>query len=120
MAAGEIQVSNNGKYIYASNRDNSDPNLNRSSIAVFKVLSNGELELIQHVSSLGQHPRHFDIVPVKSGLQFLLIANKDSNNIVRYDIDEESGLINETSSVIFYSPALLSPAYILALDERVG
>jgi 6-phosphogluconolactonase len=116
MAAGEIAISANGLFIYVSNRDNSsDPmHLQRSSIAVFRIedAAAGELRLLQIVSSGGRHPRHFVLLEDDSEL---LIANKDSANVVSYRVDPLTGLIDEASAVTSSSPHLQEPTYLLVL-----
>lgn len=111
MAAGELQLSLDGKFLYVSNRDNSDPNQNRSSIAVFSLsVDNQELIHIQNVDSHGMHPRHFTLDFTGT---VLLVANLKSNNIVSFSVDIVTGLIDENSAKIFQHPDLVGPAQIL-------
>jgi 6-phosphogluconolactonase (cycloisomerase 2 family)/FAD/FMN-containing dehydrogenase len=96
MAGGEAVVSADGRFLYVSNRDTSAPNLERSSIAVFGIDdATGELSPLQHVNSGGVHPRHFCLVD-----NFIVIANKDSDNIVSYVIDMKSGMIDAKASKV--------------------
>lgn len=116
MAAGEIEISTCGQFVYASNRDNS--NLSRSSISVFKIIDivddigTYDLQLIQMIHSQGDHPRHFTFIDVESEL-LLLVANKDSPNVVIFEVDRETGLINEDSAVINTSQHMSQPTFIL-------
>ena len=71
--------------IYVSNRGH-------DSIAVFRTRPT--LELLQHRSTEGRHPRHFLLTP--DG-RYLLVANRDSNNIVSLAVDE-GGRLGETLS----------------------
>lgn len=100
MGAAELGLSRDGQFVYASNRDLSDPNKQRSSIAVFKLFSSAEkpcvLANVQHVSSLGIHPRHFDLTYGSTAEeQLLLVANRDSNNIVSFRVSNENGRISD-------------------------
>ena len=81
-AAAEIVLHPNGRFLYASNRGNSN------TIAIFKVGPEGLLTPAGHVSSSGTLPRFFSIDP--SG-QFLLAANQGSGTLVTFAIDPASG-----------------------------
>ncbi len=77
------------KFLYASNRGH-------DSIAVFSVeTTTGFLSLIQHIGVQGQTPRNFNISP--DG-KFLIVANQDSNNLVLFTIDEQTGRLTATGS----------------------
>jgi 6-phosphogluconolactonase len=118
MAAGELQLSSNGKFLYVSNRDNSDPNQNRSSIAVFSLSAdNQELIHIQNVDSHGMHPRHFTLDFTGT---VLLVANQKSNNIVSFSVNVVTGLIDESSAKVFQHPDLLGPAQILLVPFLIN
>jgi 6-phosphogluconolactonase len=83
-AAAEIVLHPNGRFLYASNRGNSN------TIAIFKVGPEGRLTPAGHVSSNGTLPRFFSIDP--SG-QFLLAANQGSGTLVTFAIDPASGAL---------------------------
>ena len=51
-------ISKDGKYLYASNRGH-------DSIAVYTILADGSLELLEIVPTHGQTPRDFDLTPTK-------------------------------------------------------
>jgi 6-phosphogluconolactonase len=111
MAAGEIQVSPDGRFVYCSNRDVSSPNLGRSSISVFAVAPEGAgLSYLQTISSFGIHPRHFVLYR-----DFVVVANRDSDNLVVLPRDRDSGLLREpiSSTDIFTSPHLIRPVQVL-------
>ncbi len=97
-----IAMSRDGEHLYASNRGH-------DSIAVFSVKGEGKLELIQHVSSGGEHPRFFTLTPDET---HLWCANRDSDNIVVFARDGSSGLLTETGTVI----DLPAPVSLVALD----
>ena len=115
MGAGEIALSSNGKFVYISNRDISEPNQNRSSIGVFKIeRSTGELSCIQHVWSFGIHPRHFVL---HESARLLIVANKDSNNLVVFQLDDlDLGTIDESSATVYTTPTLELPTMVLLVD----
>lgn len=89
QGSADIRVSPNGKYVYASNR------LQGDGIAILETNDSGELTKIGYQST-GKHPRNFTITP--NG-KFLLCANRDSNNIQIFTI-EENGLLNDTKNTI--------------------
>lgn len=82
----DIQISSNGKFLYASNRG---PN----SIAIFSVSDDGLLKLIGTESVRGDWPRNFTMSP--NG-EFLLVANQKSNNITVFKVNRETGLLTFT------------------------
>lgn len=111
MAAGEIQISRDGRFVYCSNRDVSESNLGRSSLSVFAV-DNKQLVYLQTISSFGIHPRHFILHDT-----YVIIANRDSDNLVVMSREPESGLLEEpVSENIFTSPHLTNPVQVLIFD----
>ncbi len=88
----DIHVSPNGKFLYCSNRGESN------SISIFSIHpQNGQLKLIGNQSTLGKTPRNFSISP--DG-QLLLVANQQSDEIVIFKIDAETGLLSFTGKKI--------------------
>ncbi|HSN10182.1 MAG TPA: lactonase family protein [Hanamia sp.] len=88
----EIMISPDGKFLYASDRG--DLNL----IATFSIdTSSGKLTLKGTVSSEGKHPRNFIIDP--SG-NYLLAANQDSESIIIFKRDQETGMLTNTGKQI--------------------
>lgn len=69
--SAEVAVSEDGRFLYASNRGH-------DSIAVFRILEDGNLQLQQHVPSGGEGPRHFALVP---GGEWLIVANEKSDSL---------------------------------------
>lgn len=87
----DIHVHPNGRFVYASNRGH-------DSLAVFAVApDSGRLTLVEHVSTQGKTPRNFAIDP--SGA-ILLVANQNSNNIVTYTINAQTGQLTPTGVVV--------------------
>ncbi len=90
--SADIHVSADGKFLYASNRGESN------TIAIFSINPrSGELRAIGHQSILGKTPRNFNFDP--SG-NFLLVANQDSNEIVIFNIDRATGLLTDSGKRI--------------------
>jgi len=117
MFAGEIATSDDGRTLYASNRDNSSPNQNRSSIAVFSFDPyNNSLSILQHVYSQGAHPRHFEIVHLydenKVNQKIMLVTNKNSNNIAAFLVNDD-GTIKFSGKTTSTLPHLSGPVQVL-------
>ena len=92
FTSADIHVSPDGKFLYASNRDASN------TIAIFSVdQKTGKLQLIRHQSTLGKTPRNFNFDP--SG-NFLLVANQNSDEIVVFRVNRETGDLTDTGKRI--------------------
>jgi 6-phosphogluconolactonase len=78
----EIVLHPDGKFLYVSNRGNSN------TIAIFHIGRDGLPDPAGHVSSNGISPRFFGIDP--SG-KFLIAANQGSGELVTFGIDPSSG-----------------------------
>ena len=98
--AAEVALHPSGKFLYASNRDDDN------SIAVFAVdPAKGTLTLIENAPSLGLRPRNFAIDP---GGDWLIVAHQDSNTVVTFRIDKNSGRLTPSGqSVAISSPAMV-------------
>ena len=84
--AADIHLSNDGKFLYATNRGSVN------EIVIFKVdQSTGKLERVGSESSGGKSPRNFTIDPTD---QFLLIANQNSDDIYVFKRDKKTGLLS--------------------------
>ena len=79
--AAAIRISKDGKFIYISNRGH-------DSIAVFKVLDDGKLELAQRISVFGSFPRDFNWDKAE---KYLVVANQNTNNATLYRRNSETG-----------------------------
>ena len=89
--AAEIEVSPDGRFVYASNRGH-------ESIVVFRRDGQtGALTYLQHAPCGGKHPRHFKIDP--SG-KWLLCAHMDSNTISVLPLDPASGLLGKPEHTV--------------------
>ena len=89
--SADIHIRADGKFLYASNRGVAN------NLAVFEIQKDGKLVNKQYISVNGKHPRNFVIDPSS---HFLLVANRDSDNIVVFTIDPETGLLKVTGKEI--------------------
>ena len=90
--SADIHVSPNGKFLYCSNRGDAN------SIAIFSINEEtGMLMLLGFQSTLGIHPRNFTIDP--SG-NFLLVANRDSDEVVIFKINQLTGMLTDSQQRI--------------------
>lgn len=97
-ACADIHLSKNELYLYASNRG-------ENTIAVFKRNKlDGTIEKIQTISVNGDWPRNFTLDPFGN---FLLVANKKSNNISVFKIDSKSGMLSFLKSYAIPTPVCL-------------
>lgn len=86
--SADIHVSPDGKFVYATNRGNSN------TIAIYSIdKKKGILSLITHQSVLGKTPRNFNFDPTGN---FLLVANQNSDEIVIFKRDAGTGLLTDS------------------------
>jgi 6-phosphogluconolactonase len=91
-AGAAIHLSPDGKFLYASNR------LETNEISVYAInQQTGELTFVQRETSYGKNPRDFAIDPNGN---FLVLANQDSDSIFVYKIDKNTGKIGRISTAI--------------------
>jgi 6-phosphogluconolactonase len=89
--AAEVEAHQDGTFVYASNRGH-------DSIAVIPIREGGGVsESIEFVATLGRTPRHFAIDPTGN---YMLVANQDSDRVVMFSIDRESGTVKPTGTVL--------------------
>lgn len=92
VGSADIHVSPDGKFLYCSNRGESN------TIGIFSInASSGELEWIDAQSTMGKTPRNFNFDPTGN---FLLVANQNSDEIVIFKRDIETGLLTDTGKRI--------------------
>jgi 6-phosphogluconolactonase len=92
FTSADIHVSNDGRFLYASNRDESN------TLAYLSINSaTGKLSLKGHQSTLGKTPRNFNFDP--SGA-YLLAANQNSDEIVVFTVDKKTGGLTDTEKRI--------------------
>lgn len=92
-SAAEIVTTKDGKFLYCSNRAHGDEH---DCITSYTILPDGQLELLAFTPT-DRHPRHFCLDPSE---QFLLVANRDSNNVVLYHRDIATGRLERTRQEI--------------------
>ncbi|MBE9915801.1 lactonase family protein [Paenibacillus donghaensis] len=102
-ASADIHVTPCGRFLYASNRS-------EDSIGLYHIHpSTGMLTAVEWVSTNGKTPRNFAIF--KGG--YLLAANQNSNTIVSFKIDKESGRLTPTG----YELEVPKPVCILPIRK---
>lgn len=89
MSGADIHISPDGRFLYATVRG-------ENLMAVYAIdEESGELTLDEHVSTEGDHPRNF-MVDEKG--EFVIIANRDSDHIVVFDRNTETGELHFTGT----------------------
>ena len=92
VGSADIHVSPDGKFLYCSNRGESN------TLGIFSInQSDGQLLWIDHQSTLGKTPRNFNLDPTGN---FLLAANQNSDEIVIFKRDKKTGLLTDTGKRI--------------------
>lgn len=82
---GELALSSDGRFLYASNRGDFD------EIAVFSLHEKqGTMRRIQRLKTEGIMPRHFEITPDGG---YVLVCNQGSGTLQLFDRDEYSGYL---------------------------
>lgn len=90
--SADIHVSPDGRFLYASNRGT------ENTIAIFSInQKTGALTALGFQPTGGVHPRNFMIDP--SG-NFLLVANRDSNNVVVFRRNKATGALTPAGEPI--------------------
>ncbi len=90
--SADIHVSPDGKFLYASNRGESN------TIAIFSIdQGTGMLKIAGHQSTLGKTPRNFNFDPTGN---LLLVGNQNSDEIVIFKRDKNTGLLTDTGKRI--------------------
>jgi len=86
-----VRVHPNGKFVYASNRDDV------SNLAVFSIDENGSITQTQIFRDIPYWPRDFNISP--DG-KFLLVAGARANEIEVFQVNQQTGLLSGTGAKI--------------------
>ena len=83
-SAAAIRISDDGKFIYTSDRGD-------NCITILRFDSNNEtLEIIGRQKTLGKTPRDINLDPTGN---WLLAANQDSDSIAIFKVDKNTGMI---------------------------
>ena len=86
--AADIKLSPDGRFLYASNRGEAN------TLAIYRVDgSSGMLTKVGNQPTLGGGPRNFTISP--DG-KFLLVANQQSDEVVVFERDVDTGHLRDT------------------------
>jgi 6-phosphogluconolactonase (cycloisomerase 2 family) len=89
--SADIHITPNGKFLYTSHR------LKNDGISIFSISKDdGKLTKIGYQPT-GIHPRNFIITP--NG-KMLLVANRDSNSIQVFSINQSTGMLNNLNKDI--------------------
>ncbi len=99
----EIKLSPDRRFLYVSNRGD-------NSLAIFKVLEDGQLERIGLTPTGGKFPRHFAITPCGNAV---LVANQDSGHVRVFSRNIETGALTMTDEII----EIPAPNYIRFLES---
>lgn len=79
--AAAIRISGDHKFVYVSNRG-------FNSIAVFTIQDDGDLKLIQQISTEGDFPRDFNFNRDQS---MVIVLNQNTNNATLYSRNSQTG-----------------------------
>lgn len=90
-SAADIHISDDGKFLYATNRGQAN------TISIFGIAADGKLIHRKTMPSGGKGPRNFAIAP---GGKFLLVAHQYSNDVVIFKRDAETGLLEDSEMKI--------------------
>lgn len=84
----ELAIDHTGKFLYASHRT-------ENTLLVFSIDSkSGALTFVQRIGSGGKNPRDFTLDPSE---KWVVAANQDSQNVVVFARDPQTGKLSETS-----------------------
>jgi 6-phosphogluconolactonase (cycloisomerase 2 family) len=103
--SADIHLSPDGRFLYASNR------LKADGIAIFSVCPEDGRLTAAGYQATGIHPRNFIISP--DG-KYLLCANRDSNAVQIFEINPETGLLEDSGKAI----QLSRPVCLKWINER--
>jgi 6-phosphogluconolactonase len=98
--AGEILISQSGKFLYVSNRGA------ENNLAMFAVdPASGKLTFVQSVPTHGQTPRNFAFDPTG---RWLIVGNQDSKSMYTFKVDPDSGRLKQAGPPLTIdSPAMV-------------
>lgn len=92
IGAADIHASQDGKFLYCSNRGTAN------NITIFSINPvTGKLAVVGYQSTLGETPRNFNFDPTGN---FLLVANQRSDDIIIFKINKKTGLLKDTGKRI--------------------
>ncbi len=87
MSAADVHISPDGNFLYATVRG-------EDILSIFSIdPSTGELTSVGHEPTRGGHPRNF-MIDQKG--EFILVANRDDDNVVFFSREHQSGTLEAT------------------------
>jgi 6-phosphogluconolactonase len=93
-SSAEVVLHPNGRFLYTSNRRD-------SCLAIFHIEDDGRLELLGHVPSHGETPRHFAF---SADGRWCFVANQHSGNLAAFEVQSDGRLEFAGHSVRTPSP----------------
>ncbi len=87
VEAADLHISPDGKFLYASNRED------RNELVIYSIAPGGQLSLVGRQPVLGTAPRGFAIDPTG---KFLLVANLKTNEVLVFLRNAKTGLLTFT------------------------
>jgi 6-phosphogluconolactonase len=87
--SGDIRISPDGRFLYASNRGE------ENNIVIFSIESNGTLKTVEYQPTFGRTPRIFAL---DSSGKFVIVANQSTGNLVVFKRDSVTGLLKKYST----------------------
>lgn len=122
QGGGELAITNDGHFLYASNRGLSDENPAEppgvSNIVIFEVNgSTGALNPVAWDDGGGDvnFPRHFSLSPDENNT-FLLVANQKSDSVTIFKRDVGSGLLSKACTVSVVEAGVQQPSFVAVLS----
>ncbi len=100
-AGGAIRISDDGKFVYATNRGH-------DSIVVFKIMEDFTLEFVQLESVYGAHPRDFAL---SHDQNYVVVASRDTNSLTLFKRDQNTGRLDLLQKDV-YAPEVVSVLFI--------
>ncbi len=91
IGAADIQVSADGKFLYASNRGDAN------DISIYSIERNGRLTYVGRQGLGISNPRNFSIDPTGN---FVLVGNQNGNDIAIFRRDSKTGMLTPTKKRI--------------------
>lgn len=95
--AAHILISQDAQFLYMTNRGH-------DSITVFHIKEDGTLEFVEQVGVHGEHPRNFTLSPDN---RFLIVANRDTNNLVSFQRNTKTGKLTYIEQIKTPRPVYL-------------
>jgi 6-phosphogluconolactonase len=97
--AADIHLDASARFLYSSNRGH-------NSVAVFRIDDGAGLLPVGHVSTGGENPRNFALIPDSP---YLLVANQDSDSIVIFRVGSDGIPVATGSAISVPRPVCLLP-----------